>query len=231
MKKYKAVFFDLDHTLWDFDLNSYETLNDLFNHHLLKEKGIDDFVKFVEIYRNVNHQMWDDYHKNLITKAELRTGRFKRTLNTFRIEDDSLAEVLSSRYLEICPMKKNLFPDALTVLDYLHQNYSLHIITNGFKEVQYLKIKNSGLEKYFAQIHISEEIGFKKPQSEIFDYAVSQAKTVHENCIMIGDNLDTDIDGAINAGIDHIYFNPEKLTTPKKVTRQISRLEELLQIL
>lgn len=231
MKSYKAIFFDLDHTLWDFEMNSRETLSELFEKHETLINNVKSAEHFIDEYRMVNHQMWDDYHKNIITKEVLRFGRFNRTLKKFNIEDAELAEELSSQYLEICPTKKNLFPGTHSVLEYLQAKYSLHIITNGFKEVQYVKIKNSGIEKYFSNIHISEEIGFKKPEVEIFDYAVRQAKTSHDKCIMIGDNLETDIAGAKNAGIDTLFFNPSGQPTTSHSERQIISLNELLNIL
>jgi len=229
MKNYKAVFFDLDHTLWDFEKNSQESLVDLFHQHKLPSRGIDDVAQFIKVYKKVNYEMWDDYHNNRITKEQLRFGRFNRTLNAFKIQDTPLAELLSVQYLEVCPVKRNLFPAAIEVLQKLKEKYSLHIITNGFKEVQYLKIKNSGLAPYFDQIHISEEIGFKKPEPEIFHYAVKLARASQDQCIMIGDNLDTDIAGALNAGIDHIYFNPtgEIKKTPV-VMKEVKSLSELL---
>lgn len=229
MKKYKAIFFDLDHTLWDFELNSHEAIAELYTQHELSHKGINDFTEFIKVYKKVNHEMWDDYHHNRISKEALRFGRFSRALKSFNINDDGLAENLSIQYLEICPVKTNLFPNTLTVLDYLKQHYDLHIITNGFKEVQYLKIRNSGLEKYFSKIHISEEIGFKKPEPEIFLHAVKTAGTIPEKCIMVGDNLDTDIKGASNAGIDHVFFNPEGVLFQQSVMKEIRSLEELIQ--
>ncbi len=229
MKNYKAVFFDLDHTLWDFETNSQEALADLFLRHELPSRGIDDVIEFIKVYKKVNYEMWDDYHHNRISKEQLRYGRFNRTLNAFNIQDTLLAEVLSVQYLELCPVKRNLFPSALDVLQKLKEKYSLHIITNGFKEVQYLKIANSGLAPYFDQIHISEEIGFKKPEPEIFHYAAKLARASQDQCIMIGDNLDTDIAGAVNAGIDHIYFNPTgEIKKSPVVMIEVKNLPELL---
>ncbi len=229
MKNYKAVFFDLDHTLWDFETNSQESLAELFLKHELPSRGIADVTQFIKVYKKVNLEMWDDYHHNRISKDQLRFGRFNRTLNTFEIQDKPLAELLSVQYLEVCPVKQNLFPNAIEVLQKLKEKYSLHIITNGFKEVQYLKIKNSGLAPYFDQIHISEEIGFKKPEPEIFHYAVRLARASTDECIMIGDNLDTDIAGALNAGIDHIYFNPTgEIKKTTDVMKEVKSLSEIL---
>lgn len=231
MKEYKAVFFDLDHTLWDFEMNSLEAINELFDIHQLAAKGVPAKKDFIETYRLINDELWELYHMNKITKEMLRNGRFQKVLLAFNIDDALLSKKLADDYLSISPKKKNLFPGTIPLLEYLSQKYSIHIITNGFKEVQYTKIKNSGLEKYFEHIHISEEIGFKKPQAEIFHYAVSKSGTVHESCIMIGDNVETDITGALNAGIDHILFNPLQIKVPSIVKKSISRLNELHSIL
>ncbi|MBL0343583.1 MAG: noncanonical pyrimidine nucleotidase, YjjG family [Bacteroidetes bacterium] len=227
MKKYKAIFFDLDHTLWDFDLNSEETIAEIFHNQKLEQLGITDPQLFIKEYKEVNKQMWDLYNENRISKEFLRSGRFRMALNAFNVSNDDLADTMASEYLKICPQKTNLFPGAIDTLDYLSQKYSLHVITNGFLEVQYTKIKNSGIGKYFDHIHISEEIGFKKPEPEIFHFAVKQAGTIHENCIMIGDNTETDIAGAQNAGIDHILFNPHRLEVPNFVNQSVNSLTEL----
>ncbi len=230
MKQYKAIFFDLDHTLWDFEANSKIAISELFATHNLQHEGIPSAQEFIKIYKKVNAIMWDEYHRNLISKEHLRYGRFERALANFGVQKRELAELLSVEYLQICPVKTLLFPGALSVLEQLKQKHSLHIITNGFKEVQYLKIKNSGLMPYFDHIHISEEIGFKKPEPEIFNYACKQARAVAEECIMIGDNLETDIAGARNANVDHIFFNPDKIEHNANVDLEISHLEELIPV-
>ena len=230
MKKYKAIFFDLDHTLWDFEANSRTAISELFHTHNLNSFGIASSDDFIKIYKEVNTKMWDEYHRNLINKEHLRYGRFERALSHFGVQKRELTERLSTEYLDICPVKTILLPGAIKVLELLKQNHSLHIITNGFKEVQYLKIRNSGLMPYFDHIHISEEIGFKKPEPEIFNYACKQARAVSEECIMIGDNLETDIAGARNANVDHIFFNPEKIMHNADVNLEIAHLEELLPL-
>lgn len=230
MSKIKAVFFDLDHTLWDFDRNSEEAIQELAENLKLKEKGVPGLEEFMTVYRKINHEMWDAYHRHVITKEELRTGRFSRSLEHFGISDPDLSEKMASGYIEISPYKTNLFPGAEEVLKYLKEKYTLHIITNGFREVQYIKIRKSGLDQYFEGIHISEEIGFKKPEPEIFHHAVQQAKTASDHCIMIGDNLDTDIQGALNAGIRPVWFNPNQLSSPSGLIN-ISHLEEIKKIL
>lgn len=231
MKKIKAVFFDLDHTLWDFDRNSEEAIQELAENLNLKEKGVPGLEEFMTVYRKINHEMWEAYHRHHITKEELRTGRFSRALEKFGISDPVLSEKMASGYLEISPHKTNLFPGAIEVLNYLKDKYRLHIITNGFMEVQHIKIKKSGLDHFFEGIHISEEIGFKKPEPEIFHHAVTQAGTIPDCCIMIGDNLETDIQGARNAGLHPVWFNPGKEKTFKTELKQINNLHEIKNIL
>jgi putative hydrolase of the HAD superfamily len=231
MKKYKTVFIDLDHTLWDFEKNSHETISELFQQYELNRYGITNAENFIEVYRQVNTRMWDLYHRNKISKEFLRSGRFKLALSDFNIENESLTESLAADYLKICPQKKHLFPNTIKTLDYLQAKYQLHIITNGFVEVQHHKIRNSGIGSYFKHIHISEEIGFKKPEPEIFNYAVGLSGSAHEHCIMIGDNPETDIMGAINAGIDHILFNPVEMEVPHFVNKSIGHWDEIMAIL
>ncbi len=231
MRKYKSVFFDLDHTLWDFEKNSIETLEELYDLHNLEQHGVSGKSDFIREYTSVNKSMWDQYHRNEINKETLRAGRFNRTLNTFNISNMELSEILASQYLERCPEKRNLFPGTIQTLEQLGERYNLHIITNGFKEVQYRKIKNSGLNIFFKEVHISEEIGFKKPQPEIFHYAVKQSGSLMHECIMIGDNIETDIEGAIQAGIDHIYFNPENQPVPEYIQKVVQTIPDLLTLL
>lgn len=231
MKQYKAVFFDLDHTLWDFELNSQSAITELYHDHKLDAMGIPGLQNFIDAYKDINKTMWDEYHRNAITKATLRAGRFSRTLESFGITNLKLAETLAAGYLSSCPVKTNLFPGTIAILEYLAAKYSLHIITNGFKEVQHLKIRNSGIARYFEHIHISEEIGYKKPEPEIFNYAVKQSRVLHEQCVMIGDNLETDIAGAENAGIDPVFFNPLKIPNERPVFYEIHELSQLRNIL
>lgn len=232
MKRYHALFFDLDHTLWDFDRNSEETIAGLFDLHHLKSRGVPGFEDFIAVYRKINHEMWNAYHRHEISKETLRSGRFLRTLEHFGLPDGAMAEKMAAEYLIECPKKTHLFPGTLETLHHLkEEKYPLHIITNGFKEVQYIKIRQSGLEPFFNAIHISEEIGYKKPEIEIFHYAATCASVHPSACMMIGDNPETDIAGAINAGMNPVLFAPlgvPSVSTPWPVIQNLSRLPELL---
>ena len=230
-QKYKHVFFDLDHTLWDFEVNSRKALVQIFEENKLAEKGIPHFENFHARYVHINDKYWARYHNNLVSKEQLRIGRFYDSLREFGAQDASLAETMAQRYLELSPKMTALFPGAIDVLKYLQKKYALHLITNGFAEVQWIKVENSGLKPFFEHIIISEEVGTQEPDKEIFEIAMNRAFTHADECIMIGDNYNTDIVGARNAGIDQIFFNPKKNRKREPVTFEITTLTELYDIL
>jgi putative hydrolase of the HAD superfamily len=231
MKKYPVVFFDLDHTLWDFDRNSEEALCELYELHHLSDRGIPNAGKFIEIYRAINHQLWSEYHHGRLLKEELRILRFSQTFENFGFRDPHLEKQFADQYLSISPYKKNLLPGAEKVLQHLSVNRSLHIITNGFCEVQRIKMKHSGLDKYFNHIHISEEVGYMKPDPMIFHHAIRISGSDPASCIMIGDNYEADIMGANSAGIDAIFFNPQGRRVKGFEGSEIRELEELIHLL
>lgn len=231
MNKYKHIFFDLDHTLWDFEKNSRETITDLFHHYALHEKGVASAVIFFEKYSRINADMWDLYHKNQIDRETLRTIRFKKTFEHFGISDSQLASVFPSHYLELLPDKKNLLDDAIDVLDYLQPKYTLHLITNGFEKVQHAKLDSSGLKKYFKEFIISEKTGFKKPDKEIFQFALQSSGAEQAECLMIGDDAEADIKGALNAGWDAVFFNPSLVKHELSPNYEITRLKQLMDFL
>lgn len=209
-RRYEQVFFDLDHTLWDFETNSRETLMDLYVELALQEKGIGSFDEFHRIYQHHNLVFWDRFRKGFIKRDELRWKRMWRTLLDFQIGDEVLARQMSERYLEILPTKRNLFHDTLDILDYLKgRAYPMHLITNGFENTQHAKIRNSGIGGYFTHVVTSEKAGIMKPHEGIFRYAMELSGATPEKSIMIGDTLDADISGAGNVGMDTAYFNPE----------------------
>lgn len=230
MKKYKHLFFDLDHTLWDFEKNSRETLLDLYKKYELNKNGISSPEKFIEKYFEINSQMWNLYHQDKIDRETLRYIRFEKTFSHFEITDEKLISAFPEEYLTILPSKKNLFPEAIDVLSYLRNKYQLHLITNGFEPVQWAKLNTSGLKEYFKEIIISENTGYKKPEIGIFIFALSAANAKADECIMIGDDLEADIKGAINAGWDTVFFNPAKLKHEEEVIFEINNLIELKNI-
>ncbi|MBA2498299.1 MAG: noncanonical pyrimidine nucleotidase, YjjG family [Chitinophagaceae bacterium] len=225
---YKHLFFDLDHTLWDFDANAKTTLADLHSDYALQEKGIPDFEVFYKNYLLHNEILWERYRKGLIRQQELRYKRMWLTLLDFKIADEFLAKEMSTRFLDKLPTRTRLFPYTMEILKYLqHRGYVLHLITNGFDETQHSKLRYSGLTPFFKEVITSECSNCLKPQKEIFEYAFKRCVANPQECIMIGDNFEADIQGAINAGIDQVHVNFQKLPTPVKPTYTIHSLKEL----
>jgi len=227
--QYRHLFFDLDHTLWDFEMNAKETLQELYDNNHLKERGVAEFDAFYRHYSFHNHRLWDRYTKGFIKQEELRWKRMWLALLEFKIADDTLSRKLSVEFLQILPTKRNIFPYTIEILDYLkNKDYILHLITNGFEQVQYGKLRNSKMDHYFKKVITSELANSLKPKKEIFDFALEQAGAKMEESIMIGDNLEADIKGAMNAGWDTVFVNHIK-EHPKDVkpTYTIYNLVEL----
>jgi putative hydrolase of the HAD superfamily len=229
---YKDLFFDLDHTLWDFETNSKETIQEIYNTHRLADLGIVDFDGFYATYSAHNHRLWDRYTKGFIKQEELRWKRVYLSLLDFKVANEPLAKEMSQAYLEILPNKKHLFPYTIEILEYLKQkDYKMHLITNGFESVQFKKIKNSGLADYFIEVITSEASNSLKPQKEIFEYALKNANASVEKSIMIGDNESADIQGGINIGMDTIFVNHVQVVPTVPATYTITHLKELENIL
>jgi len=229
-KKYSHIFFDLDRTLWDFDQNSQETLTELYYRYNL-DKFIESPDVFVDIYHDVNLELWDLYRKGEMTKEVLRIRRFQISFDHFRIRDDELASNFGDDYLAISPTKTILVPHTIEILDYLSLRYKLHIITNGFLKTQEIKMENCGLDKYFESLTTSETVGHNKPRPEIFHHALSSVNARKKESIMIGDDLSVDILGAKKFGIDQVFLNRDKIVHKDKITHEIKVLTELLEIL
>lgn len=231
--KYKHIFFDLDHTLWDFETNSKETLYDLYHELQLASMGIGEFEHFHSTYHHHNNIFWDRFRKGYISREDLRWKRMWRTLLDYKLANEPLARQMSDRYLEILPTKKHLFEHTFEILDYLQaKQYPMHLITNGFEKTQMAKLENSGIRPYFAHIITSEAAGIMKPHAAIFEYAMEQTGATAPTSIMIGDTLDADIEGGNRAGIDTVFFNPNHETIDKVIpTYTIHQLSELTEIL
>ena len=231
MASYKHLFFDLDHTLWDFDANAKETLTEVYAFFNLEAIGVLPFTDFYKHYLHHNEILWDRYHKGFISSEELKWKRMWRTMLEFKMGSEQLAKDMSVYFLDILPTKKILFPHTIEILDYLvAKKYTLHMITNGFEKTQWSKINNSGLSPYFTHIITSETSNSLKPKKEIFEYALKKAGATLPESIMLGDNLDADIQGAINAGMDCIFVNHLKTSTEIQPTYTIHHLKELEQI-
>lgn len=225
----KAIFFDLDHTLWDYETNSAEVLTGFYNQHISTTES--ELTAFLSNFTKVNDALWNKYSKGLIDKEVIRKSRFVEVLELSGINDPALAENLSIQYLFECPRKTHLFPGTIEVLEYLNKKYDTHILTNGFSDVQEVKLNNAGISKYFDKVITSESIGHKKPSKEFFDHAFEATKSTNSEAIMIGDNLKTDILGAHKAKMKSVYFNPSGYAKPHKATFEIKELKELLHIL
>lgn len=229
-KKYEHIFFDLDRTLWHFDENSKKVLNDIYTTFKLN-RFIKSAREFIITYEAVNEMLWNLYREDKITKKELRWKRFDDTLNCFNANNIEMAHDIGNYYIEHSPKQTLLFPNTIDVLTYLAKKYKLHIITNGFEEVQHIKLSASGIANYFDVIILSEKVGVKKPHPYIFKKAFSESGAKPENSIMIGDDWYADIYGAERVKMDAVYFNPNKVKHNKNVQHEISCLSELLELL
>lgn len=229
--QYKCIFFDLDHTLWDYETNSKETLTELFSAYSLSEKGVTDFESFHREFRRVNAELWVLYDAGKIGSEVIRAERFKQILEVFNAFDEKLCAEISHEYLYTCPKKGNLMPNAISTLEYLSGKYKMSIITNGFEEIQNLKLTAGKLHKYFDHVITSQHAGFKKPSREIFDYTLTRHNILSDQAVMIGDNLVTDIGGARQASIDSVFFNHEQVKHDSEIHVEIHNLSELCELL
>ncbi|MBK3518068.1 YjjG family noncanonical pyrimidine nucleotidase [Carboxylicivirga marina] len=230
MKKYKHLFFDLDHTLWDFEANSEATLREMFESYNLS-RFFADYEDFHAKYEPHNLHLWAQYRKNRVTKKVLNVQRFYLPFAEVGFDDFSIAQKFAKDYLDISGTKTILFPNTIEVLRQLQERYQLHIITNGFKEVQNQKLQNSGLRPFFTNIYISELIGVQKPHAYFFDYAIKSSHASRKESLVIGDSLEADIKGAKKAGIDQVFFNSKKQSHDEDITFVINELRELLEFL
>lgn len=230
MPPYRHLFFDLDRTLWDMERNARETLAELFEQYGLQARGIESSEIFIEHYNRYNDLLWDRYRKKLIDKPTLRALRFKQTLAHLGVHDHKLADQFDIEYINEAPKKTNLIPGTIELLDKLKDNFQLHIITNGFPEVQHHKIVNGGLQHYFDIIITSEGCGYSKPDHRIYKHALKKSGSTKEEALMIGDDLHCDIIGAREAGWHQVFFNPAKGDHGEKVTYEICELNEICEI-
>lgn len=230
MKKYEHLFFDLDHTLWDYDKNVQESLSELFEIYQLQNFGILDFKTFLDAFYQVNFKLWAMYDVGKIDKMSLREVRFKMIFEKAGAMDNTVPKDMEDDFMLRTSSKPHLLPYSKEILDYLKPKYKLHIITNGFDESQSLKMNSSGLTPYFDLIVTSETTGHKKPDPRIFQYLLDKLSVKASDCIMIGDNPNSDILGAIQSNIDTIYFDPHEKGIEFQPTYTIRHLRELERI-
>jgi len=219
----KDIFFDLDHTLWDFDKNSMLAFKRVFK----KFKITIEFDAFLKIYEPINIEYWKKYREDKVSKENLRRGRLIDSFNFFDlIYSTEKIDEIADAYIQELPFDNHLFEGAVEILDYLILKYKLHIITNGFEEVQHKKLKNSGIDRYFSTVTTSEEVGLKKPNPKVFLTALNKANSFPTQSVMIGDSLEADILGANNIGMQTIFYNYRN----ESISKKIKSIDSLLEI-
>jgi putative hydrolase of the HAD superfamily len=229
VRKYKHLFFDLDRTLWDWNANSQIALRNLYQRYLTNSGY--SFEEFESHYNRHNDRMWALFRENKIKKEDFRVQRFFLSLNEIDIDSQELAEKISKEFMDESPRGKLLMPNAIEILDYLQPRYHLHILSNGFRDIQNVKMSGSGLISYFKRIITSESCGYLKPDKRIFHYALSCTNCRKEDALMIGDEIDADIIGAQNFGIDQVFYNPESINHSFSPTFEINNLQQLKKFL
>lgn len=223
----KHIFFDLDHTLWDFESNSNKT----FEFILKKNQVQVDFNNFNKKYRPINLKYWKLFREEKISKSDLRYSRLKDTFEEMNYKtDESLINTLAEEYITHLSQYNKLFDGAIDILEYLKPKYELHIITNGFEDVQFKKLRNSKLLPFFNQIITSEKVGVKKPNPIIFQYALDISLAKSKESIMIGDNFEADILGAKSVGMNAIFckFNGEESSSEVLSVTKLAQLKSFL---
>jgi len=230
-KTYKHIFFDLDHTLWDFERSAEETKREMFVTFDLKKRGIKTYKAFKDVYVEINRTLWEMYRDETIEKDELNFRRFYDTLFFLGVNDRKLGSDMAWQFIEGISSKTYLFPYTVEILEYLFPKYKLHIITNGFEEVQYRKLEGSGMGRYFASIITSEAAEAKKPDPKIFRFALKKSGAKAIDSLMVGDDLSVDMAGARKVGIDQLYVNHDKIKHDEKVTMEVFSLEEIMRLL
>lgn len=231
MQRYKHLFFDLDHTLWDYASNSGEALTEMFSLMNLQEtfKTADSLV---QSFSRHNEWVWAEYKNDRMAKNVLRTRRFELVLEDFGISDPGFASRMNDVFLSLMPHKTALIKGAWEVMEYLEsRNYKMYIVTNGFTNIQIQKLDSSGLKRFICRMFSSEQIGYNKPKPQIFEWALKSANARKKESLMIGDELIADISGARKFGIDQVYYNPMAIPHSEAVTYEIRSLPELKEIL
>ncbi|HHG85845.1 MAG TPA: noncanonical pyrimidine nucleotidase, YjjG family [Bacteroidetes bacterium] len=228
-KRPKVIFFDLDHTLWDYKRNAKETMIGLHTNYLPKMSREISYSDFIKTYEGHNSRLWKAYREDKIDSKTLRKLRWHLTFTDLDVKIEKWVDEMGAEYLQTCPYKPHLMPNTISMLDQLAAEYDLHLITNGFLETQRIKIASSGLEGYFGQIFTPDSVQVKKPNPKIFAHALAEVGTLAEDAVHIGDNYEADVCGAMNAGVSPIFYNPDGKENPDSV-REIKDLEELVSM-
>ena len=225
---YNVILFDADHTLFDFDASEKQA----FLNMLKDIQRENDFAHLLPIYITYNQKTWEDLEKGYITQSQLKIERFKRFIEASQIQEDP--KFLAQQFTHHLANASILFDHAFKIVKQLSKTYRLAIVTNGLKEVQSKRIRQSVLSPYIETTIISEDIGIVKPDPRIIDYTLKQLHhPSKDDVIIIGDRLSSDIQCGFNAGIDTIWYNPslKPNTLDQNPTYTIHHLLELLTIL
>lgn len=232
MPAYKHLFFDLDHTLWDFERNSAESLSEIYHTFELHNHGILSLGDFVKTFIEINTQLWADFDRGHIAHGFIRENRFRLVFEALNVDNLAVGKDMGEEYLRLLPQKSHLLDGAVELLDYCaNKNYQLHIVTNGFDSIQASKMASSGIQQYFEHVITNEKAGAKKPDAQIFEFALRSANARPEESLMIGDNWEADIMGALRFGIDAAFYNPKSLKFEQTPTYDVQHLNELMSIL
>lgn len=231
MKKYRHLFFDLDRTIWDFDASTMDSFSRMYRKYELDGKGVPSVEDFKRCYDVHNDRLWDLYRKGKILKEVLSVKRFDMTLSDFGITNHMIAEGMSEDHVKLDPDTPFLMPFAIESLEYLSSRYRLHMLSNGFREVQEQKYRIARLDRFFDTVTTSEEAGIKKPEPGIFTFALDRACCQAKDALMIGDDLEVDVLGAQRIGMDQVFYNKDGIEHDASITYEIVSLKELMEIL
>ena len=232
MKNIRHIFFDLDNTLWDHRNNAYLTLKEIYKRENVQEKYNLGFEDFHREYFTINERLWAQIRDGEIDKEYLRKHRFYDSFLFFGIDDFDLAQVFEQNFLDEILNYNDLVEGAFELLEYLSEKgYTLHILSNGFKEVTYRKCELSGIQNYFKTITSADELNVRKPQPEIYEYALKKVNAKKEESIMIGDDWIADVEGALSFGIDAVFFDVFKDNFGNDEVKVIRELKELQKFL
>lgn len=230
-KKYKHIFFDLDHTLWDFETNSNQTLFELVSKYEIDKVPGFDFDECVSMFHEANYKFWNAFNRDEITAEQLRHYRFDHSFSKYDFNKDAIRDQFNEDYLSLCPYKPNLMPQAKDILEFLYSEYfNLYILTNGFEHVQLLKLTSSQVFHYFEDVFTIKDFGFKKPHPQYFKHVLHSINASPHDCLMVGDSLEIDILPAMALGIDGVWYNPKKAEGIRKPTCEIVDLLELKEL-
>ena len=226
----KHIIFDLDDTLWDFQKNSHNTLVDLYEAYRIGDQGI-KVDKFIEVFREINNALWNQFDEGLVTREVIRKERFPQMFEKLGLNLNGVPMQMQNSFMSTCSSKPHLVKGVKEVLKRFRSKYKFHILSNGFDEIQFMKIKAGGLEPYFDKVITSGRAGFRKPEPEIFDFALNEIEADKDECIMIGDNPLSDIEGAFHYGMDQVYYNVHKKECKITPTHTINDMSKLLELL